>query len=103
MIASYRQAKTPTSAHHYQIIGLLACGKTTAEVMAVTGYSRGWIYELVWEYNHLGSESQGDQRRQNRDRDHLLNDVEQAALWQVRKQPPPLGRAVKQGGLIVRG
>jgi predicted DNA-binding transcriptional regulator AlpA len=28
-------------------------GKTTAEVMAVTGYSRGWIYELVWGYNHL--------------------------------------------------
>jgi hypothetical protein len=39
--ARFRQAKTTTQAHHYQIIWLLATGKTTAEVMAVTGYSRG--------------------------------------------------------------
>ncbi len=36
--ARFRQAKTTTQAHHYQIIWLLAIGKTTAEVMAVTGY-----------------------------------------------------------------
>jgi len=43
--ARFRETKTTTQAHHYQIIWLLAYGKTTAEVMAVTGYSRGWIYE----------------------------------------------------------
>jgi hypothetical protein len=43
--ARFRQAKTTSQADHYQIIWLLAIGKTTAEVMAVTGYSRGWIYE----------------------------------------------------------
>jgi hypothetical protein len=43
--ARFCHAKTPTVAHHYQIMWLLACGKTTAEVMAVTAYSRGWIYE----------------------------------------------------------
>jgi len=59
--------------------------------MAVTGYSRGWIYELVSGYNHLGPESLGDQRCQNTDRDPLLNDVEQAQLWQVLQQPPPDG------------
>ena len=59
--------------------------------MAVTGYSRGWIYELVWGYNHLGSESLGDQRCKNSDCDPLLNDVEQAQLWQVLQQPPPDG------------
>jgi transposase len=89
--ARFRQAKTPTCVHHYQIIWLLASGKTTAEVMAVTGYSRGWIYELVWGYNHLGPESLGDQRGQNRDRDPLLNDLEQAQLWLVLQQPPPDG------------
>ena len=36
--ARFRQAKTTTQADHYQIIWLLAIGKTTAEVMAVTGY-----------------------------------------------------------------
>jgi transposase len=89
--ARFRQAKTTTQAHHYQIIWLLAGGQTTAEVMTVTGYSRGWIYELVWGYNHLGPESLGDQRCQNTDRDPLLNDVEQAQLWQVLQQPPPDG------------
>ena len=59
--------------------------------MAVTGYSRGWIYELVWGYNHLGPESLGDQRCKNTDADPLLNDVEQAQLWQVLQQPPPDG------------
>jgi hypothetical protein len=48
--------------------------------MAATGYSRGWIYELVSGYNHLGPESLGDQRCQNTDRDPLLNDVEQAMV-----------------------
>ncbi len=91
--ARFRHAKTPTVAHHYQIMWLLACGKTTAEVMAVTGYSRGWIYELVWGYNHLGPESLEDRRCQNSDRDPLLNDLQQALLWQVPKQPP------RDGGL----
>jgi hypothetical protein len=59
--------------------------------MAVTGYSRGWIYELVWGYNHLGPESLGDQRCKNTDADPLLNDVKQAQLWQVLQQPPPDG------------
>lgn len=89
--ARFRQAKTTTQAHHYQIIWLLAIGKTTTEVMSVTGYSRGWIYELVWGYNHLGPESLGDQRGKNRDRDPLLNDLEQAQLWQVLQQQPPDG------------
>ena len=89
--ARFREAKTTTQAHHYQIIWLLACGKTTAEVMAVTGYSRGWIYELVRGYNHLGLESLGDQRCKNTDCDPLLNDVEQAQLWQFLQQPPPDG------------
>jgi hypothetical protein len=48
--------------------------------MAVTAYSRGWIYELVWGYNHLRPESLGDQLCKNTDCDPLLNDVEQAMV-----------------------
>jgi|SRR6476661_10291800 len=78
--ARFREAKTTTQAHHYQIIWLKACCKTTAEVMPVTGYSRGWIYELVRGYNHLGPECLGDQRCNNTDSDPLLNDVEQTMV-----------------------
>lgn len=28
-----------------------------------TGYSRSWMYELVWGYNRIGPETLGDQRR----------------------------------------
>jgi transposase len=74
---------------HYQIIWLLAKGKSTVEVVAATGYSRSWIYELVWGYNRIGSEILGDQRRSNTgSSEPLLNDVQQALLWQALQQPP---------------
>jgi len=44
--ARFRQAKTTTQAHHYQIIWLLADGKTTAEVMAVTWGGDKEVYEI---------------------------------------------------------
>jgi hypothetical protein len=50
----YRQAKDPVERSHYQIIWLLASGRPTEEVAAITSYSRNWIYELVWGYNRVG-------------------------------------------------
>ena len=50
----YRQATHHIERSHYQIIWLLAQGRPTKEVAAVTGYSRYWIYELVRSYNRLG-------------------------------------------------
>jgi len=43
----YRQAKDPVECSHYQIIWLLASGRPTEEVVAITSYSRNWIYEIV--------------------------------------------------------
>ncbi|MBN3883152.1 helix-turn-helix domain-containing protein [Nostoc sp.] len=57
----YRQAKELVLRTHYQIIWLLAKGMSTQEVAVVTGYSRSWIYELVWGYNRSGIETLGDQ------------------------------------------
>ena len=87
----FREAKNSILAHHYQIICLLVQGKTTSEVMEITGYSRSWIYELVWGYNSLGPESHGRHRQQNRAHEPLLNDVQQAQFWQVLQQPHPDG------------
>ena len=87
----YRSASEPRQRSHYQIIWLLAKGKPTEEVAALTGYSRNWIYELVWGYNRLGAESLGDKRKQNPGGKPLLNDEQQAWLWQALQEPPQEG------------
>lgn len=73
---------------HYQIIWLLAQGKRSNEVAQITGYSRSWIYELVWGYNRLGPKALGDKRHDNLGAKPLLNDWQQAQLWQLLQQPP---------------
>lgn len=89
---AYRQAKKPIKRTHYQIIWLLAKGVSTKEVAEVTGYSRGWIYELVWGYNRIGSSTLGDQRKSNQgSSEPLLDDVQQALLWQALALPPTGG------------
>jgi transposase len=88
----YRQASEPVKRTHYQIIWLLAKGMTTQEVVAATGYSRSWIYELVWGYNRIGPETLGDQRMSNQgSSEPLLDDVQQALLWQALQEAPAEG------------
>jgi transposase len=87
----YRQATDGVERSHYQIIWLLAKGHSTAEVAELTGYSRSWIYELVWGYNRQGADSLGDKRHTNPGKPPLLDDIQQAQLWQVLQEPPPDG------------
>ncbi len=47
----YRKAHDPVERSHYQILWLISEGKTTRQVMEVTGYSRGWIQQLARRYN----------------------------------------------------
>ena len=49
----YRGAKDPILRSHYQIIWLIWQGKTTSQVMEVTGYSRDWIQKLARRYNRM--------------------------------------------------
>ena len=83
--------KTPSNIPHYQIIWLLAQGKKTEEVAKVTGYSRSWIYELVWGYNRLGPETLGDGRHHNPGAVHLLDNLQQANLLEALQGPSPDG------------
>ncbi|MDJ0798954.1 MAG: helix-turn-helix domain-containing protein [Calothrix sp. MO_167.B12] len=87
----YRQAKNGIASRQFQIIWLLAQGKTTEEVEEITGYSRTWIYALVKRYNELGIEGLGDRRSQNQGAKPLIGDVEQARLWQVLQGDAPDG------------
>lgn len=84
----YRQSTDGIERSHYQIIWLLALGRRTEEVAQVTGYSRSWIYELVWGYNQLGLDAIGDKRHQNAGAKPLLDEFQQAQLWQLLQEPP---------------
>lgn len=83
LLVRYRQATEATQRSHYQIIWLLATGKTPTEVAQITGYRRIWIYQLIKRYNQFGTSALGDQRHHNPGKQTLFTDVQQAQLWQV--------------------
>jgi transposase len=91
----YRKARDPVARSHYQILWLISEGKTTRQVMEVTGYSRGWIQQLARRYNADGPEALGDRRHQNpgaRDR-ALLTAEQREELAEALRKPP------KDGGM----
>jgi transposase len=89
----YRKARDPVERSHYQILWLISQGKTTTQVMQVTGYSRGWIQQLARRYNADGPRALGDRRHQNpgaRDR-ALLTAEQRQELREALMKPPPNG------------
>ncbi len=89
----YREARDPVARSHYQILWLIGEGRTTGEVMEVTGYSRGWIQQLARRYNAGGPEALGDRRHRNpgaRDR-ALLDAEQQEELAEALRKPPEDG------------
>jgi len=68
-------------------------GKTTSQVMEVTGYSRGWIQQLARRYNRYGPEALGDRRHQNPGAKEraLLTAEQQEELKEALLKPPPDG------------
>src|SRR5215216_6269745 len=89
----YRKAKDPVLRSHYQILWLISEGKSTTQVMEVTGYSRGWIQQLARRYNSDGPETLGDRRHQNPGAKEraLLSAEQQEELKEALKKPPPDG------------
>jgi transposase len=89
----YRKAKDPVERGHYQILWLIDQGKTTSEVMEVTGYCRAWIQRLARRYNADGPEAVGDHRHNNPGaRDRALLDADQRMeLAEALKEPPSDG------------
>src|SRR5215211_3723763 len=89
----YRKARDPVLRSHYQILWLISEGKSTTQVMEVTGYSRGWIQQLARRYNAQGPEALGDGRHRNpgaTDR-ALLDRDQQRELAEALRKPPPDG------------
>ena len=89
----YRKAHDPVLRSHYQILWLISEGKSTTQVMEVTGYSRGWIQQLARRYNQGGPEVLGDRRHGNpgaKDR-ALLSEDQREELREALNKPPPDG------------
>jgi|SRR5579864_3524759 len=58
----YRNARDGVSRSQWQIIWLLAQGKRSEEIEAISGYSVKWIRILAGRYNREGAEGIGDKR-----------------------------------------
>ncbi len=87
----YRQSTETSQRTRYQVILLLAQGKSSTEVAALTGYGKPWIYEIVRRYNRLGPEVLSDQRHKNPGIQPLLNEMQEKQLWQALQEAPPDG------------
>ena len=55
--AGYRGSKAATLARHYQVIWLLAQGRTVTETARLTGFVPRWVGELLGRYNRFGPTS----------------------------------------------
>ncbi len=62
---NYRVTRDPIERSRYQIIWLLAKGKTTKEVCSVTGYCLEAIRKIARRYNQHGKEGLVDRRHQH--------------------------------------
>jgi transposase len=87
--ARYRKAADGVERSQWQIIWLLAQGKTTAEVAKITGYSVSWIRQVAGRYNRDGIV--GDMRRNNPGVKALLSREQQLELWQALQGGAPDG------------
>jgi transposase len=87
----YRRARDPVARSHWQIIWLLAQGRSTAAVVAATGYSAGRISTIVGRYNAAGAAGVGDRRHANPGATPLLSAEHQDALRAALASAPPDG------------
>lgn len=89
--AGYRGSKEATRARHYQVIWLLAQGRTVAETARLTGFVPRWVEELLVRYNQFGPSSLGDRRRGNGARPTILTPKILDMLRERVKTPPEDG------------
>jgi transposase len=89
--ARYRAARDATEARHYQVIWLLAQGRTFLDVAEVLAFVPRWVEELAARYNAFGPEALGDQRRRNGRAASLLTKDVLAALAERVRTPPADG------------
>ena len=89
--AGYRRSEDVTLARHYQVIWLLAQGRTCSEVAELTSFALRWVEQLLARYNAFGPLSLGDRRRGNGAAPTVLTPQMLAALRERLKRAPDDG------------
>ncbi len=89
--AGYRTSGDAMLARHYQVIWLLAQGRSCAEVAQLTSQARRWVERLLVRYNRFGPSSLGDQRRRNGTKATVLTPAVLDKLRERLKTPPEDG------------
>jgi transposase len=87
----YRKAKDPVERSQWQIIWLLAQGKTTKAIREVTGYCLAWIRTIAHRYNQDGPPGISDRRHANPGGSFILSAELQAQLVAALEEPPADG------------
>jgi hypothetical protein len=86
----YRAAKEPHERSWWQILWLLAQGRTATELASVTGYSAYWIGQLARRYNEQGPAGMHNrQHTTSRRAAPLLSPALQEELQQALAGPAP--------------
>src|SRR4028118_1984674 len=89
--AGYRTSGDARLARHYQVIWLLAQGRSCAEVALLTSLARRWVEQLLARYNAFGPSSLGDRRRGNGAQPTILTPAVLDVLRERLKRPPEGG------------
>jgi transposase len=89
--AGYRGSGDATLSRHYQVIWLLAQGRSCAEAARLTSFAQRWVEQLLERYNAFGPASLGDRRRGNGAKPKLLTPEMLAKLRERLKTPPDDG------------
>ena len=87
----YRTSEEARLARHYQVIWLLAQGRSCAEVAQLTSLARRWVEQLLVRYNQFGPSSLGDRRRGNGAKPTILTPKILDMLRERLKTPPDDG------------
>jgi transposase len=89
--ARYRATRDPVERAHWQVVRLVAGGRTCREVAAIVGYSLTWVRTIIRRYNAAGPAGIGDRRHANPGGTGLLTPAQQAELRAALSASPPDG------------
>lgn len=94
--AGWRGSKDATLARHYQVIWLLAAGRSCGEVAQLTGFVRRWAEELLVRDDRFGPSSLGDRGRAKGAKPRIPTPEVPAMLRERVKSPPDGGGCGRQ-------